>query len=594
MLKLNAKKVTTLFLLIAMVLSSFTASFAATSKAAVNPILKLLYDDMHLTHEGKPHGVPESFEWFNGPMYRDMLFPTTVYEPVSKDPHQWNNLTAWGQVYEAREGTKSVNTRVQLKNMDLYYLSKKDNTWHQLQYQKAPTGGAYAEDFAADNNVQADIRFEADGSISVIPGGGRNFHFFPNGRAQVDPTDVVAICASVNARLVKDKADGPDDRDKARFVMDVGSDLWYDAAVEWDNFKTNTDSGLARFRYVTDDWQLFTTYSIVKGMDILKCPPPPLTLITNKYEAEKAVREKGIITAQYHNNFSGTGYSSRFTKVGAGISFSIDADVKGDYDIALRYGNASGKTRTISIYVNGVKIKQTSLGSLSNWSKWGEKIETVALEKGKNTVSYKVDKGDSGYVNLDCVTVEMKPKAPEKTSDALYFNNFDDDTAKDWLLPTGISVSDKTLHSDAWDANPVAVYNGVTLTGSYKYTLDIITYAGSGDNRIQPVFNYKDDSNYYFLDLGAGNAPEIYLKKLIDGQESIIATSQSHFSIVGPLWSTLSIEYQEGGLMTVTASQPGNNEVLFSKVKDTDITSGKIGVTVKWCVAAFDNITISK
>ena len=244
-------------------------------------ILNLLYEDMHGEHESKPHGVPADYSWCKGPILKSLEFPSsTYYESIG--PHKWNAITIWGQVYEAAEGTGSKNTRIQIKNIDSYYLSFKDNKWHNAQAQISPTGAAYAEDFATNDTEEPTVRMESDGSISVIPGNGYNYHFYPSSRAEIDPDDVKGVCGSVNARLILDNDKLEDDRNKAKYLLNMGCDLWYDLSAPWDDFKTNGDTGIGKFRYVKKDWQSFTMYSIKEGVDIKNCPPPPITAILEK------------------------------------------------------------------------------------------------------------------------------------------------------------------------------------------------------------------------------------------------------------------------------------------------------------------------
>ena len=73
--------------------------------------------------------------------------------------------------------------------------------------------------------------------------------------------------------------------------------------------------------------------------------------------------------------------------------------------MALRYANGTGVARTLSLYVNGVRLKQTSVPATANWDTWGTQSETVTLANGPNTITYKYDTTDSGNVNLDKLTV---------------------------------------------------------------------------------------------------------------------------------------------------------------------------------------------
>jgi hypothetical protein len=64
-----------------------------------------------------------------------------------------------------------------------------------------------------------------------------------------------------------------------------------------------------------------------------------------------------------------------------------------------------GSPQTLSLYVNGVKIKQTTLPATADWDTWGDKVEMLNLNAGTNTIAYQFDVGDTGNVNLDYISL---------------------------------------------------------------------------------------------------------------------------------------------------------------------------------------------
>jgi hypothetical protein len=102
-----------------------------------------------------------------------------------------------------------------------------------------------------------------------------------------------------------------------------------------------------------------------------------------------------------HTGYTGTGFAAGYEAQGASTTFTVNAVNQGNYSVELRYANGSGTARTVSVYVNGAKIKQTSLSSFANWDSWGTKTETLSLQAGSNTISYRYDSGDNGLINLD-------------------------------------------------------------------------------------------------------------------------------------------------------------------------------------------------
>lgn len=224
--------------------------------------LEEIISDMSEPHEGRPHGVPSNFNWAINPR-----------PGAEAPPDDWDAAIAWGQLYEWIDGNPATNTRVQIRDLELHYLSKTDLQWHELQVSLEVDGAAYVEDFAGDVNKPADKRKESDGSISVTAGDGYNFHFWPKqGRVNFPKGDVKGCYATVRARLILDDPDGIDDRESARYVMSVGGDWWESLSAVWDNWTTNWDMGIGRFRFVTSEWKSFNMITLPADT-VRKYPP---------------------------------------------------------------------------------------------------------------------------------------------------------------------------------------------------------------------------------------------------------------------------------------------------------------------------------
>ncbi|WP_241781677.1 discoidin domain-containing protein [Paenibacillus sp. DMB5] len=131
------------------------------------------------------------------------------------------------------------------------------------------------------------------------------------------------------------------------------------------------------------------------------------------YEAEAAALSGGAKTNTDHSGYTGSAFVDGYLAQGASTAFTVTAGGAGNYDASIRYANATGSAKTISIYVNGTKIRQTALPNLANWDTWGVKSETLTLNAGTNTIAYKYDPSDSGNVNLDqlVLTASSTPTA---------------------------------------------------------------------------------------------------------------------------------------------------------------------------------------
>lgn len=124
-----------------------------------------------------------------------------------------------------------------------------------------------------------------------------------------------------------------------------------------------------------------------------------------RYEAENAALTGGAKVNTNHTGYSGAGFVDGYTASGAATAFTVQASAAGTYNTTLRYANATGSSKTVSVYVNGTRIKQSTFPSLSSWDTWADQTESLNLQAGSNTITYKYDSADSGNINIDYVTV---------------------------------------------------------------------------------------------------------------------------------------------------------------------------------------------
>jgi hypothetical protein len=219
--------------------------------------------DMSGANEGHPHGVPLSWDWANG---------SAIEEGNNSEGQQ--AMTAWGVVYEGAEGNPASNTRVNIRNMRAWFLSKSKGTWTMIQNTSTPEGEAYVEDFSNDSNRSADIRREPDGTISVTAGGGYNFHFYPSPRASINPDDIGGIVTIFEARLIVGDSSRADDRSTANYLAGAGGDYYPSLTGSWPgNTSYNPGIAIGREKYVKTYWRSFAM-STVPASQLAQNPPP--------------------------------------------------------------------------------------------------------------------------------------------------------------------------------------------------------------------------------------------------------------------------------------------------------------------------------
>jgi hypothetical protein len=232
-----------------------------TTSPTINSI-ETIISDMQPPHDEKPHGVPESYDWATGPRLG-----------YGSDPGDFRAIIPWGQVYECASGNTATNTRVHLRGLSLYILSKRTGEWQEVQRNAPIRGAAYREDFKEDLNKPASERLEPEGGLSITAGEGYNYHFFSE-RESIDPEDIAGVFSSVQARLVTNDSQESDDRDQACYLLSMGADYWRDLSAPWKaDFSNNGDVAIGKFKRITSEWQAFNMTTLSTD-DLLHKPPP--------------------------------------------------------------------------------------------------------------------------------------------------------------------------------------------------------------------------------------------------------------------------------------------------------------------------------
>ena len=219
-------------------------------------------------NDAKPDGVPSYYSW-----YSSAAQPGWGNSPRT----DWNAVTAWGQVYaiEGWHPEQAPNTRVQLRDDQLWILSKSTGRWTQTQL-SGIQGGAFNSDFGNNGGTGVTTKDETanGGGLSVTAGNGFNYHFWPGARATMNPYDIGGVYSVFQARLILDNSNGADDRSSAKYIASGGADYWraVDApfANDWSN---NGGVGGGRFKTVTNDWQSFS-FTTLTPEQLLNNPPP--------------------------------------------------------------------------------------------------------------------------------------------------------------------------------------------------------------------------------------------------------------------------------------------------------------------------------
>ncbi|WP_099224567.1 TIM-barrel domain-containing protein [Listeria costaricensis] len=158
------------------------------------------------------------------------------------------------------------------------------------------------------------------------------------------------------------------------------------------------------------------SYEVVKdaGDDGTNIELDKVELSTNpdvlKVEAEDAKMGGTLIENNEHWYYSGTGFVESFLNAGDELTFEVTVPEDGSYTLNTRTANGTGMPQSLDLYANGTYESRVEFPSYGqNWNIWSDTNTTVNLKAGVNKVSYLMDNGTTGNVNIDRILVSKEP-----------------------------------------------------------------------------------------------------------------------------------------------------------------------------------------
>lgn len=195
------------------------------------------------------------------------------YMAQYNDP-TWDTLENWWFINRSKETNQTNNVRIQMRNVRLQIQLTSTKQWITLTNTNNPSGDYYPPSAtglpsgpASKRNAVSGggVEFKFDGNLGYT-----NIHGYGGGRVDVSQYqgNIYNIICTVEARLVLDDPNGIDDRALAGYMLNCGCDTYPDmdtrvtsSANPSDNFDpTGYNPGMfsGRFKYITNDWQLFS------------------------------------------------------------------------------------------------------------------------------------------------------------------------------------------------------------------------------------------------------------------------------------------------------------------------------------------------
>ncbi|SFD57803.1 Carbohydrate binding module (family 6) [Paenibacillus catalpae] len=288
------------------------------------------------------------------------------------------------------------------------------------------------------------------------------------------------------------------------------------------------------------------------------------------YEAESATRSGGAVAAADHTGYTGSGFVGGYTdtnKGSASTAFSVNASAAGSYSTALRYSNGTGSAKTLSLYINGIKLKQISLSATADWNSWTTQTETVSLNSGSNTIAYKFDTTDSGNVNLDNIVVSdtSTGTTPSGTNLALNKSIVSNNNYSGFAATNAVDGNASTYYEGAANSYPNTLT--VDLGSAQSVNSVVLKLPASWGTRTQTLsvststnnttYSTVAASNTYTFNPTSGNAVTISFTAASARYVRVSMTANSG-STAGQV-SELEV-YGSGGTVTPPTSPAGTYE----------------------------------
>lgn len=151
--------------------------------------------------------------------------------------------------------------------------------------------------------------------------------------------------------------------------------------------------------------------AVLLGGIVLSAVPAFAESYTQTREAEQGSLNGGARVETEHWGYSGGGYVGGLTdqhKGSARVDVVMDAPNSGDYELAVRYANATGSTQSLSLWIDEQFERQLRFPPASHWGDYQTQQIAVAVTAGTHLVSLRFEEQDSGNVNIDSLVLSQR------------------------------------------------------------------------------------------------------------------------------------------------------------------------------------------
>ena len=183
---------------------------------------------------------------------------------ASTKPADYEAFVPWGQIFPAEGAVANPVAAVELRHLRAYLLRRGSGAWEQVSRSDRLEGRIFKPNFENNDNSPTAIAYGPEGTSATLDPQ-RPFHFWPKeGRVPMKGADVAGVLVVYQARLA------PGAPRNARYLVGAGADYWRTLHSRWQNYTTNGDAGIGRFRRLTPRWRSVFMYTGTRT-DLARC-----------------------------------------------------------------------------------------------------------------------------------------------------------------------------------------------------------------------------------------------------------------------------------------------------------------------------------
>ena len=182
----------------------------------------------------------------------------------------WSWLLPWNIIWDVQGHVDGLNVRAAIRDQEMWVLFD-TGPWVRLDYSQAPAGDSFERSYTGGPFGSATTRYESDGSVStkISPTGGI-YHGYGNIIAIGAPGTVVAIHTRCLARKITENPALPDQRDSARYAVQMGSDSLPNATGNQQAASATYWPGAMSSRFVelSNEWEPIYSTTLISARSV--------------------------------------------------------------------------------------------------------------------------------------------------------------------------------------------------------------------------------------------------------------------------------------------------------------------------------------